>query len=161
MAPASGQNSFGVNRNTHNKTTSRICHGAATPSFGLLAHVSCWGPLWTWLGGHARPNHHIISSHRYIRVRVLLVLVFLVKLRLIHYNCGDKSFYSDPGPSFLISSTMSIIHLELSSWTPLVIRFIHICNIRLCVYIFLLVFFDSLAGKAFLARSIVLCTVDD
>ena len=71
MAPASGQNSFGVNRNTHNKTTSRICHGAATPSFGLLAHVSCWGPLWTWLGGYARPNHHIISSHHHIRVRVL------------------------------------------------------------------------------------------
>ena len=76
MAPASGQNSFGVNRNTQNKTTSRICHGAATPSFGLLAHVSCWGPLWTWLGGHARPNHHIISSCRHIRVRVLLSLVF-------------------------------------------------------------------------------------
>ena len=46
MAPVSGQNSFEVNGNCQNKRTSRICHGAATPSFGLLAHVSCWGPLW-------------------------------------------------------------------------------------------------------------------
>ena len=37
-----------------------------------------------------------------------LVLVFLVKLRLIRCNCGDKSFYSDPGPPFVISSTVSI-----------------------------------------------------
>ena len=39
--------------------------------------------------------------------------------------------------------------------------FIYICNFRLRVYTFLLVFFDSLAGKAFLARSIKLCLVDN
>jgi len=76
MAPDSGPNSFGVDGNRRNKRTSRICHGAATPSFGLLACVSCWGPLWSWVGGYARPNHHIISSCRHIRVRVLLSLVF-------------------------------------------------------------------------------------
>ena len=42
MELVSGLNLFGVNRNRQNKRTSRICHGAATPSFGLLAHVSCW-----------------------------------------------------------------------------------------------------------------------
>ena len=41
------------------------------------------------------------------------------------------------------------------------IRVIRICNFRLRVYTFLLVFFDSLAGKAFLARSIKLCLVDN
>ena len=91
-----------------------------------------------------------------------LVLVFsFEKQRLIRCNCGDKSFYSDSGSPFLISSTVSISQMESSSWTPLVIRFIHICNIRLRVYIFFLVSFDSLAGKAFSARSIKLCLVDN
>jgi len=71
MAPPSGPNSLGVNRNHLNNRTSRICHGAVRPSFGVLAHVSCWGPLWTWLGGYARPNYHIISNRRHIMVRVL------------------------------------------------------------------------------------------
>ena len=44
-----------------------------------------------------------------------LVLVFLAILRLIRCNCGDESLYSDPGPPFLISSTVSISPLELSS----------------------------------------------
>ena len=83
------------------------------------------------------------------------------KQRLIRCNCGDKSLYIDPGHPFLISSTVLISPLESSSWTPLVIRFIHICNIRLRVYIFLLVSFDSLAGKAFLERSIKLCLVEN
>jgi hypothetical protein len=43
----------------------------------------------------------------------------------------------------------------------IVIRIIHICNFRLRVFTFLLVRFDSLAGKAFLARSIKLCLVDN
>ena len=37
-----------------------------------------------------------------------LVLVFLVKLRLIRCNCGDKSFYSDLGPSLLAISPFVI-----------------------------------------------------
>jgi hypothetical protein len=68
MAPVSGPNSLGVDGNHRNKETSRICHGAATQCFGLLARVSCWGPLWTWVGGYARPNPHIISSRCHIRV---------------------------------------------------------------------------------------------
>jgi len=71
MAPVLGPNSFGLDGNHQNNRTSRICHGVAAPSFGLLARVSCWGSLWTWLGGYAHPNHHIISSRRHIRVRVL------------------------------------------------------------------------------------------
>ena len=94
MAPVSGPNSFGVDGNFRNNRTSRICHGAATQSFGLLAHVWCWGPLWTWLGGYACPNHHIISSRRHIRVRVLFSLVFSFEEQTLHCCiCDDKSLY--------------------------------------------------------------------
>jgi hypothetical protein len=46
MAPVSGPNSSGVDRNHLHKLTSRICSGAGTPSFGLLGRVSCQGPFW-------------------------------------------------------------------------------------------------------------------
>ena len=39
------QNRFGINRNHQNKSASRICQGATTPSFGPLDRVSCLGPL--------------------------------------------------------------------------------------------------------------------
>ena len=39
--------------------------------------------------------------------------------------------------------------------------YIYICNFRLRVSTFLLVFFNSFAGKAFLVRSIKLCLVDN
>jgi hypothetical protein len=94
MEPVSGPNSFGVDGNRRNKRTSKICHGATTSSFGLLAHVACWGPSWTWLGGYALPNHHIISSHRHIRVRVLFSLVFSFEEQTLYlFICGDKSLY--------------------------------------------------------------------
>ena len=89
MALVSGPNSLGVDRNRWNKGTPRICHNAATPSFGLLACVSCWGPWWMWLGGYARPNTHIISSRHHIRVRVLFEFGFLWRNWIIHCNCVD------------------------------------------------------------------------
>ena len=46
----SHENTFGINGNRQNKTASRICKGAATPSFGPLDRVSCLGPL----GGASR-----------------------------------------------------------------------------------------------------------
>ena len=109
-------NSLGVDGNIWNKWTSRVCQFAATPSFGLLARVSCWGPWWTWLGGYAHPNTHIISSRHHIRV--LFEFSFSWRNWIVHCNCVDWSFYSDPGPSFLISSTVSISPLASSSWTP-------------------------------------------
>jgi hypothetical protein len=45
MAPVSGPNSPRVGRNRLHKLTSRICSGAAMPSFGLLGRVSCQGPF--------------------------------------------------------------------------------------------------------------------
>ena len=46
----SHQKLFGINRNRRNKSASRICQGAATPSFGPLDRVSCLGPV----GGASR-----------------------------------------------------------------------------------------------------------
>ena len=46
----SRQKTFGINENRRNKSASRICHGATTPSFGPLDRVSCLGPL----GGASR-----------------------------------------------------------------------------------------------------------
>ena len=58
------------------------------------------------------------------------------KLWFIHCNCGNKSFYCDSRPPFLISSTVSISPLELSSWTPLVICFIHILQYHIaCLHL--------------------------
>ena len=91
MAQVSGPNLLGVDRNHRNKVTSRICHSAATPSFGLLARVSCWGPWWTWLGGYARPNTHIICS-RHIRVWVLFSACFPLRNSHLHCNCDVESF---------------------------------------------------------------------
>jgi hypothetical protein len=53
MELVSGPNSFGVDRNHLHKLTSRICFGAATPSFGLLGRVSCQGPFGARPRGHA------------------------------------------------------------------------------------------------------------
>jgi hypothetical protein len=45
MTPVSGPNSSRIDGNCLNKLTSRICSGAATPSFGLLGRVSLLSPL--------------------------------------------------------------------------------------------------------------------
>ena len=71
MAPVSSPNSLGVSRNHQNNITSRICQGAAPPSFGLLSHVSCrskwpkwWTPPWTPPATLGRPLGYKLSSHR-------------------------------------------------------------------------------------------------
>ena len=154
-------NSLGVDGNIWNKWTSRVCQFAATPSFGLLARVSCWGTWWTWLGGYACPNPHIISSCHHIRVWVLFRSDFPSRNCLLHCNCDDKSFCYESGPR---SWSPPLYRLFLWNWVlePLLyLCFIRTCNFRLRVYTFLLVFFDSLAGKAFLAKSIKLFLVDN
>jgi hypothetical protein len=55
MELVSGPNSSGVDRNRLHKLTSRICSGAATPSFGLLGLVSCQGPFREHPRSLARP----------------------------------------------------------------------------------------------------------
>jgi hypothetical protein len=55
MEPVSGPNSSGVDRNRLHNLTSRICSGAATPSFGLLGRVSCQGSFGARPRGLARP----------------------------------------------------------------------------------------------------------
>ena len=69
MALVLGPNSFGVDGNRRNNTTSRICQGAAPPSFGLLSHVPCWAkwpkwwtPPWTPPVTLGRPLRYKLSS---------------------------------------------------------------------------------------------------
>jgi hypothetical protein len=54
-----------VNGNHQNKWTSRICQGAASPSFGLLDRVSCWSPLELRPGDLHTPNSFLFSSRHY------------------------------------------------------------------------------------------------
>jgi hypothetical protein len=53
IAPVSYPNSIRINGNCLNKLTSRICSGAATPSFDLLGRVSLLSPLGARPGGLA------------------------------------------------------------------------------------------------------------
>jgi len=80
----------------------------------------------------------------------------------VYCNCGDKSFYCDPGPLFLISSTMSICPLEPSSWTTIE----YLCHSYLqfqivCLYFLACVLRFACSNNLLLARSIKLCLVDN
>jgi hypothetical protein len=68
----STQNSFWVDENRQNNWASRIYHGAVSPSVGPLARVPCWNPLGLRPGDLYAPNFFLFSSHRHIRVWVLL-----------------------------------------------------------------------------------------
>ena len=70
----SHQKPFKINGNRQNNSASRICQGAATPSFGPLDHVSCLGPLGACPGVLHDGNVFINSRHPSIRVWVLLRL---------------------------------------------------------------------------------------
>jgi len=108
MTLVSDPNSLGVDRNRRNKGTPRICHGVVTSSFGLLAHVSCWGPLWMWLGGYACPQHS------YIRVWVLFISSFPRETEIDSLQLWRQILFSNPGPPFMISSSVSISPFEPS-----------------------------------------------
>ena len=53
MELVSGPNSLGADGDRLHKLTSRICSGAATPSFGLLGRVSRQSPFGVHPGGLA------------------------------------------------------------------------------------------------------------
>ena len=68
MDPAPCKNSSIVNRIRQNNMTSKICQGAAPPSFGLLARVPYWPKWWTppWPPPETlrRTLWYKLSSHR-------------------------------------------------------------------------------------------------
>ena len=80
----STQNFYGVNGNHQNKLASRFYFGAATPSFGLLARVSCWSPL----GVHPRdlhaPKPYIMSSLHHHQGWVLLRFILSSNSVAVH-----------------------------------------------------------------------------
>ena len=118
----SHQKTFGINRNRRNKSTSRICQGAATPSFGLLDCVSCLGPLGARPGVLHDPRVFINSHHSSIRVWVLLRL-----------------FYQE---QFHRSSICEILTREIN----------HTSAIWLLSFLFLLMFFIAQAGISLLGE---------
>jgi hypothetical protein len=63
---------------------SRICQGAASPSFGPLARVSFWSPLGLRPGDLHAPNSFLFSSHRHFRVWVLLRFNLLSNSIVVH-----------------------------------------------------------------------------
>ena len=66
----SHQNLFGINGNHGHKTASRICQGAATPSFGPMDQVSYLGPLGARPGFGFSLDYSIKNSfivHQFVR----------------------------------------------------------------------------------------------
>src|SRR5436189_1129018 len=84
MPPVSPQNSIGVNGKRQNKSASRICQGAASPSFGPLGRVSCWSPLGARPGVLHAPNPYLFSSHRHFRVWILLRFILSSNSIAVH-----------------------------------------------------------------------------
>jgi len=120
--------------------------------------------LWAPLPGRLQPqNASLLYSMQPLLFRLGFWLGFSFPSRnwIIHCNCGEKSFYSDPGPHSCSPPLCWLVLWNRVLERSIDIHVIHICNFRLCVYTFLFVFFDSLAGIAFLARSIKLCLVDN
>ena len=74
MALVSGPNSSGVDRNHPRNLTSRICPGAATPSFGLWALYRVGAQYGRIQGVLHDPRVFINSSCHTIRVWILLKL---------------------------------------------------------------------------------------
>jgi hypothetical protein len=81
MAPGPWPNDAWVNGNSWIKWTSRICLGAASLSFGLLARVSYWSLLGVCPGVLHVPKHFIFSRVIQVRVWILLRLICQEQLR--------------------------------------------------------------------------------
>ena len=79
MPPISPQNSIGVNGKRQNKSASRICQGAASPSFGPLGRVSCWSPLGARSGVLLRfiLSSNSVAVHRFVRPHFVINTVLI------------------------------------------------------------------------------------
>src|SRR5205809_3626822 len=84
MPPVSPQNSIGVIGKRQNKSASRICQGAASPSFRPLGRVSCWSPLGACPGVLNAPNSYLFSSRHHFRVRILLRFILSSNSVAVH-----------------------------------------------------------------------------
>ena len=102
-----------------------------------------------------------LSSHCHLGFGFCLVLVFLWETTIFIVTVTLSPFAMNQGPCSWSSPLWQLVLLWSELESHIVFRFIYICNFGLCVYPFLLVFFDLLAGKVFLAKSIKLCFVDN
>jgi len=154
MAPVPPFYQVRVNGKRQNKWTSRICQGAAPPSFGLLAHVSCSILKWACPGGLGRPWSIYSVAATILGLGFCLDQVFLWETIFFIVTVLTNPIVVNQGPHSFSSPLCRLVLLWSDLEPHLDFCFIHICNFRLRVYSVLLVFFHSLAGKAFLARSI-------
>jgi hypothetical protein len=141
---------------------------AASPILGQVGLLSCrdlspdWGrPHLVTLNPWTSPLQYKLSSNHHIRVWVLFSSSFPLRNTHLHCNCDVESFCYESGPPFLFFTTVAVSPFVIRAWTHTCLCFMHIHNFRLWAYNYLLVFFDPLAGLAFLARSIKLCLVDN
>ena len=115
------------------------------------------------IGVHPGGVNHDLSFIYSVAVTTLglgfcLDQVFHRETIIFHCNRDTESFCWESGPCSCSTPLRRLVLLWLELEPHLVLCFIYICNFRLQIYPFLLVFF---AGKAFLARSIELCSVDN
>ena len=122
MQVVSRQKPFEINRNHRNKSAFRICQGAATPSFGLLDHVSCLGPLGVCPGVLHDPRVFINSCRPSIRVWV----------------CLDYSVKNSFAVHWFVRPQLREINHSSTIW--------------LCSFLFLLVFFIVQVGISLLGE---------
>src|SRR5438105_15755198 len=123
MPPVSPQNSIGVNGKCRNKSASRICQGAASPSFGPLGRVSCWSPLGARSGVLHAPNPYLFSSRRHFRVWVLLRFILSSNSITVHRFVR---------PHFVINTVLIAIFLFLLVFS-LAVVFITLLLELMCV----------------------------
>jgi len=83
--------------------------------------VTYFGPTWSCIESGPKPKLWAPSAFNPRRLSLYSMQLPLSRLGfcldfsfpsrnwIVHCNYGDKSFYSDPGPPFLISSTVSIV----------------------------------------------------
>jgi hypothetical protein len=103
---------------------------------------------------HLGSQPHIFSSRR---LGFCLFLVFHRETDIFHCTCDTESFCCELllriGALSCFTPRWVAISPFMSEIEPHIhLYFIRICNFRLRVYLFLLVFFDSLAGKNLLSE---------
>ena len=113
---------IGINGNRRNNSVSRICQGAATPSFGPLDHVLSLGPLGARPGVLHDSRVFINSHHPSIRVGF----------------CLDYSVKNSFAVHRFIRPQLREINHSSAIW--------------LCSFLFFLVFFVAQAGVSLLGE---------
>ena len=140
-------------------TPTRCC----ITSFGQVGRVSCWALRPPQSPPNPRtPLFSYKNSSHHLRVLGFIQFQFSIdKHAQFIVTVTSSSFAVNQDPCSCSTLLWRFILLWSELEPNIHLCFIHIRGVRLRVYPFSLVFFDLFAGKAFLARSIKLCLVDN